>query len=46
MLVGVLHFNIYLFLKKGGEGSSCCGVAEMNLSSNHEVVGLIPALDQ
>ena len=26
--------------------SSCCGAAEMNLTRNHEVVGLIPGLSQ
>ena len=27
-------------------GSSCCGAAETNLISNHEVVGSTPGLDQ
>ena len=33
-------------LKKASEGSSYCGSAEMNLTSNHEDTGLIPGLTQ
>ena len=29
-----------------GLGSSCCGVEEVNLTSIHEEVGLIPGLTQ
>ena len=32
--------------KKLLKGSSCCGTAEMNLTSIHEDAGLIPGLDQ
>ena len=28
------------------KGSSYCGTAEMNPTSNHEIAGLIPGLDQ
>ena len=31
---------------KGRNWSSCHGAAEMNLTRNHEIVGLIPGLDQ
>ena len=34
------------YIKFLSPGSSCCGTAETNLTSNHEVVGLIPAFAQ
>ena len=34
------------YIEKIGTGSSHCGAAEMNLTRNHEVVGLIPGLAQ
>ena len=37
--------SVTFFLKEK-VGSSHCGSAEMNLTSNHEVVGLIPGLTQ
>ena len=33
-------------LKQQSLGSSCCGSAETNMTRNHEVAGLIPALAQ
>ena len=33
-------------VKENDFGGSCRGTAEMNLSRNHEVVGLIPDLAQ
>ena len=35
-----------ILLKKNKTWSSPCGTAEMNLTRNHEVVGLIPGLAQ
>ena len=47
------HYPLMIFcsddlslVKSEVTGSSCCAAAEMNLTSNHEVVGSIPDLAQ
>ena len=41
---GKFYLGYYILLSS--RGSSCCGEAETNLSSNHEVVGSIPGFAQ
>ena len=40
------YISTNIYLKGAGRRSSCCGTAEMNLTSIHEDGGLIPGLAQ
>ena len=43
---GFLLDQLDNLVSKTNKWSSCCGAAEMNLTRNHEVAGLIPGLSQ
>ena len=40
------YVNIYLYVERQGQGSSCCASVVMYLTGIHEGEGLIPALAQ
>ena len=45
-LQGYIFSEIEEKIKLHGQGSSCCGTVETNLTRNHEVASLIPGLAQ